>query len=180
MLSTPSAKCTPIGVNVTRQKCLIQHRCPLLTGYVSRPYSFRVPTLSTPSSSIWSLPPTIRGDTNYREEMRFLAKSYARVPLEEQGIAGGPSLASQEKSVGGIAGSDESPGWKLSIRKTTTWTNPWILHLIVLSIYTSIYFYVQIMIAQKYQHASDLVYSECFENLYRSISTGILDRGGIC
>jgi hypothetical protein len=104
--------------------------------------------------------------------MGLSTKSYSRVPLEEQGITDHHHHVSKEKSLDDRAGRDQSPGRRLPIRNSIAGINPWILHLLIFLVYTSIYvFYVQTKLVRGYRRSGDLIYSECFRKLFCNVST---------
>lgn len=104
--------------------------------------------------------------------MGFSTEPYSRVSLEENGLTEDPLLPTLEKVADNENRSDERMAWKAPIKYLiSSKKNPWLLHLVILLTYTTIYLYMQIQLVKGTKKIQDLIYSE-YEtgHIYISIS----------
>jgi hypothetical protein len=104
--------------------------------------------------------------------MGFSTEPYSRVSLEENGLTEDPLLQTLEKVADNENRSHERMAWKAPIKYLiASKKNPWLLHLVILLIYTTIYLYTQIQLVKGTKKTQDLIYSEYQPgHIYISIS----------
>ncbi|PSS12325.1 hypothetical protein M430DRAFT_68579 [Amorphotheca resinae ATCC 22711] len=92
--------------------------------------------------------------------MGFSLEPYSRVSLEENGLTEDPLLPTLEKVADNENRSDERMAWKAPIKYLiSSKKNPWLLHLVILLTYTTIYLYMQIQLVKGTKKIQDLIYT---------------------